>query len=39
MKFIDNDKNTSAPSTDKTIDDSASDEIPTNNAIVTNSAN
>ena len=34
MKSIGNDKNASTSNTDKTMDDSASDRIPTNNANV-----
>ena len=39
MKSIGNDKNAFASNTDKTMDGSASEKIPTNNVIVTNSAN
>ena len=39
MQPIGSDKNASASNADKRMDGSASDKIPTNNAIVTNSAN
>ena len=39
MKSIGNDKNAFACNTDKTMDGSFSEKIPTNNVIVTNSAN